>query len=459
MFQAQTINKVKVNIPTPPAQPVAPAQLPPLIAEFTGRHDELESIIRLLDPAGDAGAVVVSAIAGLAGVGKTALAVQAGHVAYEKGWFAGGVLFVDMHGYDKKPVSSEEALDMLLRTLDVSAEKIPPTVDGRAALYRSKLAGIDKPVLLIVDNASSETQVQSLLPGPGPQRVIITSRHTLAGLGARLLDLTVLDKQAAVALLDAELRHARPSDDRISSNPEAAKRLAAICNGLPLALQITAAILKSEPDLSLEELADELTADQNRLAALRYDDDSGRPIRSVEAAFSLSYARLEETSARVFRLISLNPDDDMSTADASIMAELSASDTHKVLRALARAHLIEPAPGAVGRWRMHDLVRQYGQWLSAGNADADRRDQAVRRLVQRSEVPQSSTRLERITVNLAPSATRAIEQLAEMKGDTKTDIIRRAIQVYNYIDELSSSDSRIYVKESDEDELTEVKLL
>jgi hypothetical protein len=459
VVQAHTINEVRVNAPTSPAPSVAPAQLPPLIAEFTGRYNELESMIRLLDPAGDAGTVVVSAVAGLAGVGKTSLAVQAGHVAREKGWFAGGVFFVDLHGYDEIPVSSEEALNMLLRALDVPAKKMPPTVDERAALYRSKLAGIGKPVLLIVDNASSEPQVQPLLPGPGPHRVIITSRHTLAGLGARLLDLTVLDEQAALALLDAALRLARPSDDRISSNPKAAKRLTAICSGLPLALHITAAILKSDPDLSSEELANELTASQNRLAALRYGDDSGGHVRSVEAAFSLSYARLEKTSARVFRLISVNPDDDVSTEAASVMADLPAIDTRKVLRTLARAHLIEAAPGAAGQWRMHDLVRLYGKWLSVGNADADGRDQAVGRLIEHSKIPQSSARLQRLTVNLVPRATRDLEQaMTKMKGDSKTDIVNRAISVYNYIEQLSSSDSRIYIKTSDESEWRELKL-
>ena len=184
------------------AAPVALAQLPALVAGFTGRDAELAQVAGLLDPARGAGAVVVSAVAGLAGVGKTALAIQAGHAARAAGWFPGGVLFIDLHGYDDAPVQPGQALDALLRALGVPGEHIPPGAEERAGLYRSVLAQIADPVLVIADNASSEAQVRLLLPGPGPHRVIITSRHTLAGLGARLLDVTVLDEQAAVALLD-----------------------------------------------------------------------------------------------------------------------------------------------------------------------------------------------------------------------------------------------------------------
>ena len=140
--------------------------------------------------------MVVSAVAGLAGVGKTTLAVQAGHAARQRGWFGGGVLFIDLHGYDEAPVEPAQALDALLRALGVPAEHIPPGVEERAGLYRSVLAQITEPVLVIADNASSEAQVRPLLPGTGPHKVLVTSRHTLAGLGARLVDVTVLDETA-----------------------------------------------------------------------------------------------------------------------------------------------------------------------------------------------------------------------------------------------------------------------
>ena len=140
-----------------------------------------------------------------------------------------------------------------------------PALEERAGLYRSVLAQIPDPVLVIADNASTEAQVRPLLPGAGPHKVLVTSRHTLAGLGARLVDVTVLDDDASVGLLDAALRAARPDDDRISADRKAAGRLAGTCGGLPLALQITAAMLNADPVLTVVELAAELAAEHGRL--------------------------------------------------------------------------------------------------------------------------------------------------------------------------------------------------
>jgi hypothetical protein len=131
----------------------------------------------LLDPAGVAAAVVVSAVAGLAGAG-TALAIQAGHAVRERGWFPGGVLSVDLHCYDEASVEAGPALDALLRAVGIAAEHIPPGAEERAGLYRSVLAQVGGPVLVIADNTSSEAQVRLLVPGPGPHRVVVTSRRT-----------------------------------------------------------------------------------------------------------------------------------------------------------------------------------------------------------------------------------------------------------------------------------------
>ena len=365
----------------PAAAPVALAQLPAVTAGFTGRDGELAVLAGLLDPAGSAGPVVVSAVAGLAGVGKTTLAVAAGHAALGRAWFGGGVLFIDLHGYDQAPVEPGQALDALLRALGVPAEHIPPTVDERAGLYRSALAQIDEPVLVIADNASAEAQVRLLLPGAGPHKVLITSRHTLAGLGARLMDVTVLDEASAIGLLDAALRAARPNDVRVSGNPYGAARLALLCGGLPLALQIVGALLKADPTLSTTELADQLSNEKERVAALRYDDGSGAAGPSVAAAFELSYRRLDAVSSRVFRLLPVNPGPDVSTAAATILADLPPGETRRVLAGLAAAHLAETAPGRAGRWRMHDLVRLYARRLSEKHAEADGQEQARDRLL------------------------------------------------------------------------------
>jgi tetratricopeptide (TPR) repeat protein len=372
---------VQATFHLPAAAPVALAQLPAATAGFTGREDEMAVLAGLLDPAGTSGPVVVSAVAGLAGVGKTTLAVQAGHAARERGWFGGGVLFIDLHGYDEAPVQPEQALDALLRALGLPAEHIPPAVEERAGLYRSVLAQISDPVLVIADNASTETQVRLLLPSTGPHKVLATSRHTLAGLGARLVDVTILDEEAGVELLDEALRLARPKDDRISGDQESAERLAGLCGGLPLALQITAALLNADPVCSARELADELADERSRLERLRYGDGGDGRSVSVEAAFELSYRRLHGGPARLFRMLPLNPGPDLSTDSAAVLADQRFYDVRKSLSYLARAHMIETAPSAPGRWRMHDLMRLYAQRLSDSYADSDGRDKARDRLL------------------------------------------------------------------------------
>jgi len=361
------------------AAPRALEQLPALVTGFTGREAELAQVAVLLDPAADAKTVVVSAVAGLAGVGKTALAIHAGHAAQAAGWFPGGVLFIDLHGYDQASVQPGQALDALLRALAVPVEHIPDGTEQRAGLYRSVLAQISDPVLIVADNASTEAQVRPLLPGPGPHRVIVTSRHTLGGLGAQLLDVTVLDRAAAVALLDQALRVARPGDNRISGDPAAAERLGQACGGLPLALQITAALLAADPALTAGELADELTDEVRRLGALRYDDGGGVKAPSVAATFELSYRQLDPDAARLFRLLPVDPGPDVSTTAAGALAGWPPGQARTVLGQLMKAHLVDVAGGGAGRWQMHDLLRLYARQLSG--ADAGEQEQALDRLL------------------------------------------------------------------------------
>ncbi len=222
-------------------------------------------------------------------------------------------------------------------------------------------------MLVVVDNASAEAQVRPLLPGAGPHRVLVTSRHTLAGLGARLLDVGVLDDRAAARLLAHVLRAAWPGDERITSDPHAARRLAAVCGGLPLALRITAALLAADPALTAAELAGQLSDEISRLPALRYDDGSATGAPSVAAAFDLSYRHLDETAARLFRLLPINPGPDISAAAAGALAGAPDGQTRTVLGRLARAHLVES--GGPGRWKMHDLLRLFAGQLDDADTD------------------------------------------------------------------------------------------
>ena len=145
---------------------------------------------------------------------------------------------------------------------------------------------------------------------------------------------------------------------------------------MPLALQISAALLKADPALSAGELADELSVTQERLRSMRYDNGTRPGASSVAAALELSYRQLAKTAARVFRLLPVNPGPDVSTAAAAALADLSVSEVHRALARLVWAHLVEAAPGGGGRWRMHDLIRPYAQHLSDAHAEADGREQA-----------------------------------------------------------------------------------
>jgi tetratricopeptide (TPR) repeat protein len=349
------------------AVPEALAGLPPRPAGFTGRESETAALLRALDPVGElkeAPAVLVAAVSGLGGIGKTALAVETAYLACGRGWFPGGVLFIDLHGYDQEPVTADRALQAPLRALGVQPEHIPAAADERVALYRSTLAGRAQErgaVLVLADNASSPDQVRPLLPGDGPHRVLVTSRDRLPQLGARLVPLDQLTPEEAYELLDRALRIADPDDSRIVDEPDTAEQLAFFCGHLPLALQIAAALLAEDPGKPLTELVAEMGEFRDRLDHL----DDGE--RSVRAAFDLSYRRLLPDQARLLRLLALAPGAEVSD---EVIAALVGAEAPPVreLRALARAHLVERGSGR-GWWRLHDLVRAFGVGVVAGDAE------------------------------------------------------------------------------------------
>lgn len=359
-FTGPVIQGREVQVSISSATPVALGGLPsPRV--FVGRDSELAELASALRPQRRAGktAVVISAVAGQAGVGKTALAVRAARQAVDRGWFTGGVLFLDLHGYDppRRRVQPDQALAALLRALGVPGERIPPSPEERAALYRSMLAELaerDGPLLLIADNASTSDQIYPLLPGAHLHRVVVTSRHTLADLeGARLIDLDVLNHDDAVDVLRQGLRVARGDDIRITKHPELAGDLATLCGHLPLALRITAALLAAEPDRPLVELVEAFSDASGRLQALEFGDTL-----AVSTAFDMSYRRLRANQARLFRLLSLNPGPQVSTEAAAVLADLPAWQARPLVAELRRAHLLRLGSER-GWWRFHDLLRLY----------------------------------------------------------------------------------------------------
>ncbi|RDI32232.1 ATP-binding protein [Lentzea flaviverrucosa] len=341
--------------------PTALDGLPPVAAEFTGRAADLSAVAEAL---GSPQPVVVST--GLAGVGKTTLAVKAAHDA--AGRFPGGVLFIDLHGYST-PVEPQTALATFLTALGVS--RVPETRPEREALYRSRLAK-RRPMLVVLDNASSSEQVRPLLPPGDQHRVLVTSRHTLGDLqGARRVEIDVLPAGDSVTMLANLLQATDPADTRIADAPQAAHEIAELCGRLPLALGIVAALLSDDPGLPLTDLV--VLLQEARLAELSYDD------LAVRAAFDLSHTRLTHEEQRLFRLLSLNPGPQISTEAAAALAGRSPQSTRKLLTGLRRAHMVESGE-APGWFRFHDLLRLYA--AEQCEADAEEvRETALARLI------------------------------------------------------------------------------
>ncbi|MDT0485485.1 tetratricopeptide repeat protein [Streptomyces doebereineriae] len=356
----------KINVQAYAAVPTALNALPGLPQEFTGRGDEITKILSLLGPGGGADAAVGS-IAGLPGVGKTTLAHAVGRAALDQGWFM-RVQVVNLRGYDPTPVPPEDALEALLRALGVAAEHIPPTLDEREGLYRSQLEALaveGQRVLILLDNASASNQVRPLLPARH-HAVLVTSRHALPGLGARLFNLNPLQPDAAVDLLRQRLKVADPDDRRVEDEPSAAEELAAVCGYLPLALQIAAALLADDPDQPLYERVRMLTNAGTRLGGL---DDGERNLRAV---FDECLTRLSHQEADFYRLLGLHPGPDISTPAAAALTGQSADKVTQLLRQLVRARLLTQNSQARDRWSMHDLLRVHAQEQARIAMDRDR---------------------------------------------------------------------------------------
>ncbi|MEV4892443.1 NB-ARC domain-containing protein, partial [Nonomuraea sp. NPDC055795] len=378
----------------PPALAQALAGLPAAPPDFTGRGVILRQLLDALDPgpggaaAGGGSAVVVHAVAGMAGVGKTALALVAAHQAMARGWFEGGVFFCDLHGYTpgaSEPVEAGAAAGQVLRALGLRPEELPATGDEVLAVYRSvltELARKGRGVLVVADNAAAAGQVQELVPAQGCHRLLVTSRQTLP-LAGQQLDLDVLDEGEAVELLRTALAVRRADDERVDANPGAASELVGLCGGLPLAVQIIAALLATEPERPLAAMKAELADAGERLDALQVDGrESGRSW-AVRSAFDLSYRRLAENHperARLFRLLPSAPGVDVCTEAAAVLDGRGEVVVRRDLRELAAAHLITRGGGE--RWGMHDLLRLYAGEQAGRTLDPGELRQAVDRLME-----------------------------------------------------------------------------
>ncbi|HEX7304107.1 AfsR/SARP family transcriptional regulator [Lentzea sp.] len=347
----------------PAATPDEPARddLPGDVPDFAGREAELA----LLAAARDTGrhAVVIEAIDGMAGVGKTTLVVHAAHR------FAADYhdrLFIDLHGHasSQRPLTPMAALDTLLRALGVPGDRIPQDPDARAALWRAELA--TRSVLVVLDNAADAAQVRPLLPGTSRSLTLITSRRRLVDLDAtQVVSLDVLPQEDAVALFTS----VAGGDGEECSVHE----VVALCGHLPLAIRIAAARLRARPAWTAGYLAERLRQAHSPLTELEAGD------RSVAAAFALSYEHLDAPRRRVFRLLGIHPGPDFDAHATAALAAVGLAEAERLLESLVDDHLLlEPAPG---RYRFHDLVRQHAHAVALADEPEPVRRNALRRVV------------------------------------------------------------------------------
>lgn len=304
-------------------------QLPPGLVDFTGREEQSAQVRDLLESGVEerVTAVVVSAIAGKGGVGKTTLAI---HVAHQvRAWFPDGQLYVNLRGAEAQSLDPADVLAEFLRNLGVAPTAVPDGLAVRARLYRARLSG--RRVLVVLDNAADEAQVRPLLPGDPGCAVLVTSRSRLAGLeGAITVDLDVLEPGEAVELLG---KVAGP--ERVAGEPEATAELARVCGYLPLAVRIVGARLAAKPHWRLAAYAGRRRDERKRLGELRVGD------LEVRASFALSYQALRQDERQAFRLLGSLDAPDFQAWVAAALVDCAVEAAENLVERLVDAQLLE----------------------------------------------------------------------------------------------------------------------
>ena len=375
---APSVSAIEVAAPAPvvpptPAEPEpepVPRQLPVAPRGFAGRDRELKQLDEITAEL-DVGTVVISAVNGTAGVGKTALALHWAH--RNAGLFPDGQLHVNLRGFDpgEPPLAPEAALRGFLTALGVPAVRIPAGLEPRSTLYRSLLAG--RRMLVVLDNARDARQVRPLLPaGPGCL-TLVTSRGELRGLviaeGARPLSLPLMDAAEAGELLARKL-----GAEHVHQDLRATGELIELCAGLPLALSVAAAYIDSRRHATVRSFAADLRAASTSLDVLGVDD----PLTDLRTVLSCSVAALGESAAQAFRLLGLHPGTDIAAAALAELAGLAPAQAERALVELVDANLLTET--SAGRYSCHDLLGAYAREL-AGELDPETADAARRRLL------------------------------------------------------------------------------
>lgn len=353
-----------------------PRQLPSSVSGFVGRVEVAGDLTRLLTERREGSAapvVVVSAIAGMGGVGKTALAVEvANRVA---AGYPDGQLFLDLNGYgEEEPMSAQEALGILLRSLGLPPDEVPNDVTEATLKYRTLLAG--RRVLIVLDNVARHEVVEPLLPGPGGSAVIVTSRAQLSQLNtSRTLQLDALDDREAMELLEHLV-----GAERIRAEPEAARAILSVCGNLPLAVRVAGARLVARPNWPVSHLAERIADQQRRLDHL---DAEGKGLRAVLAS-SVDQLRGSDdpgdrSAAELFVVLGIPDSPKSRVLEAAHLAGLDLDAAEELLERLVDAQLV--ATARPGTYRLHDLVWSYAREEAESSLEAPAREAAFQRLL------------------------------------------------------------------------------
>jgi tetratricopeptide (TPR) repeat protein len=340
-----------------------PGQLPSDVESFTGREGELQRLLDIIDrSAASPRAASAWVVSGMAGVGKTTLAIHAAHQVADR--YPDGQLYLDLRGFsDRSPLLTPgEALDRLLWAVNASG-RAPSDVDGRAALWRSELAG--RRLLLVLDNAASDEQIRPLLPGTAGSFVLLTARNQFSATsGMSVINLDVLPAPAAVRLFESVAGAERAG----TMDPELVEAAVNLCGRLPLAIVLSAGRLQSRPAWTVGYLLTRLRDPRNILGEA---DGVGK-------AFSLSYAQLPGDHGRIFRLLGLHPGPDLDVYAAAALAGVAVDKADALLEELVDRHLVEQR--IAGRYRLHDLLAMYANGVATETESKAERRAAFRRL-------------------------------------------------------------------------------
>jgi DNA-binding SARP family transcriptional activator len=352
---------------------VVPRQLPRGIEHFTGRTDELATLTNLMSGEGRTpGTVVISAVAGTGGVGKTALALHWAHQFADR--YPDGQLYTNLQGFDPRraPLAPDQAVRGFLDALGVAPSRVPVGLDAQAAHYRSLVA--ERRILILLDNAADAEQVRPLLPGGPDCMVLITSRNRLTSLvaaeGARPVPLDILSTAEARELLTVRL-----GAEAVAAEQAAADELIDLCARLPLALNIAASLAAFQPQAPLRDLADRLREQQARLDTL----NAGDPATDMRAVFACSYQALSPDAASLFRRLGLHSGADFTVEVAAALTALPVPAVRRLLTELTASTLV--AEHDSERFALHDLLRAYALEQCEAEEPTDERHAAIERML------------------------------------------------------------------------------